>query len=55
MTLEIRGAEPVDFEAGEDSFEATSHSGTSFEVDLTEGEWADYDEASDVALSIMEP
>jgi len=55
MTLEIRGAEPIDFEASEDSFVAKGASGTSFDVDLTEGEWGDYDEGSDVALSMMEP
>ncbi len=64
--FDCRGMEPVDFsprdgwvvkgfKVSEDDEEEGSESGKVFDdVDLTEGEWADYDEVSDESVFISE-
>jgi hypothetical protein len=52
--FECRGLEPVDWRP-EDGFIVKAPSGTVWEdVDLSEKEWADYDEKSGESVSIME-
>ena len=51
--LECRGCEPISWQAAQ-GWTATSEAGTEMEdVDLSEGEWADYDEEGDVAVTVL--
>lgn len=52
LGFECRGLEPTAWIAGID-FDAVSTGGTSFkEVDLSDKEWAEYDEENDLSVSI---
>ncbi|XP_010910652.1 uncharacterized protein [Elaeis guineensis] len=51
MVLDCRGFEPVDFSFG-DGWKAESTSGTPFEVDLSGGEFADYDEKGECPVGV---
>ncbi|KAJ1965376.1 hypothetical protein GGI12_000808 [Dipsacomyces acuminosporus] len=52
LTLECRGLEPVDFEPRDGWVAEGAESQTPFEVDLSEGEWYDYDEkAGEVSIT----
>ncbi|CAL9062757.1 uncharacterized protein LOC135585346 [Musa acuminata AAA Group] len=51
MVFDCRGFEPVNF-SFENGWKAESLSGTSFEVDLSEGEFADYDEKGECPVGI---
>lgn len=52
LGLECRGIVPIAWHVGRD-FIAEASSGKFFEdVDLSEGDWADYDEDGDAAVSI---
>jgi len=51
--LECRGCEPASWQAAQ-GWTATSEAGHDMEdVDLSEGEWADYDEEGDVAVTVL--
>ncbi len=51
--LECRGCEPASWQAAH-GWTVTSEAGNDTEdVDLSEGEWADYDEEGDVALTVL--
>lgn len=53
LGMECRGLVPSNWIPGID-FNATSTGGTQFEgIDLTEKEWADYDEENDQSVSVM--
>jgi len=56
LAVECRGLEPYAFSALGDEFIVESEGGTWFEtdVDLSEGEWGEYDEENDAAVSISE-
>lgn len=56
LALECRGMEPFAFHALGDEFIVESEGGAKFEsdVDLSEGDWAEYDEENDAAVSISE-
>ncbi|WOK91354.1 hypothetical protein Cni_G00045 [Canna indica] len=51
MVFDCRGLEPIDFSFG-NGWKAQSLSGTSFEVDLSEGEFAEYDEKGECPVGI---
>lgn len=51
LGLECRGLVPTAWIPGQD-FKAESVSGKQFDVDLTDGDWADYDEDGDMSVSI---
>lgn len=54
LVLDCRGVAPDSFQFM-DRWVATSAGGAEFDdVDLTDGEWADYDEENDAAVSIMD-
>jgi hypothetical protein len=54
LALECRGVEPYAFHPISDEFIVTSEGGTMFNegVDLSEGDWADYDAENDMSVSI---
>ena len=54
--LECRGIEPYGFHCLGDEFLVESEGGKLFEddVDLSEGDWAEYDDENDVAVSIAD-
>lgn len=54
LALECRGVEPYAFHAMGEEFVVTSEGGAKFEsdIDLSEEDWADYDEENDTAVSI---
>ncbi|KAJ6812917.1 UPF0587 protein C1orf123-like protein [Iris pallida] len=54
MVFDCRGYEPVDFSFG-DGWKAKSTSGTNFDVDLSEGEFAEYDEDGECPVGISNP
>ncbi len=57
LALESRGIEPYQFHAMEGEFVITSEGGMTFEgedVDLSEGDWAEYDADNDISLSITD-
>ncbi|EFN57803.1 hypothetical protein CHLNCDRAFT_143180 [Chlorella variabilis] len=51
MGFECRGLEPVSYQPG--VFIVKSRGGQTFEADLSEGEWADFDEKLGESVSIM--
>ncbi|PSC76257.1 DUF866 domain-containing [Micractinium conductrix] len=51
MGFECRGMEPIAFKP--DVFIVKSRGGQTFEADLSEGEWADFDEKLGESVSIM--
>lgn len=52
MVFDCRGFEPVDFSFA-DGWKAESPSGTRFEVDLSGGEFADYDEKGECPVGVI--
>ena len=56
LALECRGLEPYAFHPMQDEFVITSEGGCRFdeEIELGEGDWADYDADNDVAVSLEE-
>lgn len=54
LALECRGIEPYAFHPINDEFIVTSEGGTIFDdgVDLSDGDWADYDAENDLSVSI---
>ncbi|CAG7833154.1 unnamed protein product [Allacma fusca] len=53
--FEVRGCEPAEFEPRKGWKVASSESNATFsDVDLSEGDWADYDDRASVSLAIME-
>ena len=56
LAMECRGLEPYAFHPMGGEFKVVSEGGVSFEedVDLSEGDWAEYDEENDAAVSINE-
>ncbi|KAJ1977371.1 hypothetical protein H4R35_002331 [Dimargaris xerosporica] len=53
--LECRGLEPVEFEARSGWKAVGVESGQIFdEIDLTDGDWADYDEKANNEVSVMD-
>jgi hypothetical protein len=54
LAVECRGMEPYAFHPLGNEFVVTSEGGVKFEsdVDLSDGDWADYDEENDAAVSI---
>ncbi|KAG0344906.1 hypothetical protein BG004_004099 [Podila humilis] len=53
ITIECRGLEPIDFEPRLGWKAKGAESGTPFEdVDLSEGEWVEYDEKSELPVGI---
>jgi len=56
LAMECRGIEPYAFHPLDNLFIVVSEGGRVFEddVDLSEGDWADYDEENDAAISISE-
>mmetsp|Transcript_28089 Transcript_28089/g.57544 ORF Transcript_28089/g.57544 Transcript_28089/m.57544 type:complete len:150 (-) Transcript_28089:1767-2216(-) len=56
LAMECRGLEPYEFHALGNEFRVVSEGGTVFEegVDLSEGDWADYDEEHDASVSISD-
>jgi hypothetical protein len=54
LAMECRGLEPYAFHAMGGEFKVVSEGGVVFEddVDLSEGDWAEYDEKNDAAVSI---
>jgi hypothetical protein len=56
LAVECRGMEPYAFHPLGNEFVVTSEGGVKFEsdVDLSEGDWADYDEENDAAVSISD-
>ena len=54
LAMECRGMEPYAFHPLGNEFRVTSVGGTVFEedVDLSEGDWADYDEENDASVSV---
>jgi hypothetical protein len=56
LAVECRGMEPFAFHALGDEFIVESEGGATFDsdVDLSEGDWADYDEENDAAVSISD-
>jgi hypothetical protein len=51
--LECRGCEPVSWEAAQGWTATSEASNDTEDVDLSEGEWADYDEEGDLALTVL--
>jgi|SaaInlStandDraft_5_1057022.scaffolds.fasta_scaffold32173_2 hypothetical protein len=55
LTMDCRGMEPIEFEAPNTGFLAKSVKGTVFsEVDLSEGDWTDFDEAGNMSVGLYE-
>ena len=56
LAVECRGLEPYAFHPMGEEFVVTSQGGKIFteDVDLSEGDWADYDEENDAAISLSE-
>lgn len=56
LAVECRGLEPYDFKPMKDEFVITSEGGAVFEeeIELGEGEWADYDADNDCPVSLQE-
>ena len=56
LAMECRGLEPYAFHPMGDEFIITSSGGASFDkdVDLSESDWADYDDENDLAVSLSE-
>jgi len=56
LAVECRGIEPYAFHGLGDEFLVESESGNVFDkdVDLSEGDWADYDEENDASVSVSE-
>ena len=56
LAMECRGLEPYAFHPMGDEFVISSTGGKAFneDVDLSEGDWADYDEENDQAVSLSE-
>ena len=54
LAFECRGLEPYAFHFLGDEFTVESEGGIKFEtdIDLSDGDWADYDEDNDVAVSL---
>lgn len=53
LGLECRGLHPTRWIPGND-FQAESSGGKIFEeVDMTEGDWAEYDDENDLSVSVM--
>jgi hypothetical protein len=55
LAMECRGLEPYAFHPMGGEFRVVSEGGAVFEdVDLSEGDWAEYDEENDLAVSVNE-
>lgn len=55
VVFDCRGVEPVDFSPRVGYVAEGSESGTKFpEIELTEGEWCDYDEKSSVSVGVYQ-
>ncbi|KAJ1732130.1 hypothetical protein LPJ61_002194 [Coemansia biformis] len=54
LSLECRGLEPVEFEPRDGWTARGADSKTRFAIDLTEGEWYDYDEEAGLEVSVTE-
>ena len=56
LVMECRGLEPYAFHPMGDDFVITSEGGVTFDkdVDFSEGDWGDYDEENDAAVSASE-
>ncbi|PIA13955.1 DUF866-domain-containing protein [Coemansia reversa NRRL 1564] len=54
LSIECRGLEPVEFEPRDGWRVVGTESQAKFDVDLTEGEWYDYDEDAGVETSVTE-
>lgn len=56
LAVACRGLEPIAFFPLGDDFTVTSSGGTHFasDIDFSEGDWADYDEENDAAVSVSE-
>lgn len=56
LAVECRGLEPYAYHSLGDEFVVESEGGAIFDsdVDLSEGDWGEYDEENDVAVSISE-
>lgn len=56
LAMECRGLEPYAFHPMGGEFKVVSEGGVVFEndVDLSEGDWAEYDEENDAAVSVNE-
>lgn len=54
--LECRGVEPYQFHSLGEEFVVESEGGKVFDedIDLSEGDWADYDDENDIAVSIVD-
>lgn len=54
LAMECRGLEPYAFHPLGDEFRVVSEGGAAFEedVDLSEGDWGDYDEENDAAVGV---
>ncbi|XP_021739079.1 UPF0587 protein C1orf123 homolog [Chenopodium quinoa] len=53
MSFDCRGLEPVDYSFGGDQWKIITTAGTVFEnVDLSDGDWADYDEKKKMPTSV---
>ncbi|BAD45177.1 unknown protein [Oryza sativa Japonica Group] len=51
MVFDCRGCEPIDFAFG-NGWKAESLEGTSFDIDCSEGEFADYDEKGECPVGV---
>ncbi|KAJ8612690.1 hypothetical protein CTAYLR_002136 [Chrysophaeum taylorii] len=51
LAMEARGMDVLKVDLG-DNFVAASTEGTIFDVDLSDGDWADYDEPNDLPVSV---
>ncbi|KAJ2861909.1 hypothetical protein GGI22_002332 [Coemansia erecta] len=54
LTIECRGIEPVEIELRDGWMAKSTESDECFELDLTEGEWYDYDDKAAVEVSVTE-
>ena len=56
LAVECRGMEPCAYHAMGDEFVVKSQGGVVFaeEVDVSEGDWADYDEENDASVSLSD-
>ncbi|KAJ1735706.1 hypothetical protein H4S06_004157 [Coemansia sp. BCRC 34490] len=54
LVIECRGLEPVEFEPRDGWAAKSTESNDVFDIDLTEGEWYDYDENASVEVSVTE-
>lgn len=53
MVFDCRGFEPIGFSFG-DGWKAESTSGTKFDIDLSEGEFAEYDEKGECPVGVSD-